>query len=301
MHASSGFDVVILTEQRYLNPLQLDDYALNVLSEDDLVRKALESKGLKVTRLSWDDPDFDWSDTKSVLFRSTWDYFDRFEEFSTWLDRVSRVTRLINSEKLIRWNMDKHYFLEIAEKGTQIIPTRYIEKDERIKLTDLIEETGWNKAILKPCISGGARHTYRLNPANAGAHQKQFEKLIKEEAFMLQPFIDSIVEQGELSVMVINGKFTHSVLKKAKPGDFSVQDDWGGTLHAYKPAADEIHFAENAVKNCPEKPAYARVDIAKGENGEPLLVELELIEPELWFRRNPEAAKELAEAVLKIL
>ena len=122
------YDVVILTDNRYTNPQHIDDYIQNVLDEDGIVKTALEKLGLRVLRLSWDDPNFDWSTTKSVLFRSTWDYFDRFTEFSQWLNRVSQQTKLLNSEAIIRWNLDKHYLIDLAKKGVTICDTIFIEQ-----------------------------------------------------------------------------------------------------------------------------------------------------------------------------
>jgi glutathione synthase/RimK-type ligase-like ATP-grasp enzyme len=291
------FDIVILTDTRYVNPKNIDPYTQNVLDEDNYVKKSLENLGLKVKRLAWDDSSFNWETTKSVLFRSTWDYFDRFQEFSIWLEKVSKITRLINSEKIIQWNLDKHYLNDLEKKGIHTIPTIYIEKGTKTTLQTIHKENNWNHTILKPCISGGARHTYKLNPENLIEHEEILQKLISEEAMMLQPFQNSIVEVGEISLVIINGKFTHAVLKKAKKGDFRVQDDWGGTVHIYNPNKEEINFAEDAIKACIEFPAYARVDITTDNNGKLAIVELELIEPELWFRNNPKSANLLAKTI----
>ena len=236
------FDVAILTESRYVNPLVVNDYIQNVLNEDNLVKIALKKLGFKVKRLSWDDPNFDWSKTKFVLFRSTWDYFDRFDEFSQWLKSVSKKTKLINSEQIIRWNLDKHYLHDLNKKGISTIPTVYIEKGSKITLNEIMQKQNWENTILKPCVSGGARHTYKLNATNLEQHEEIFQKLILSETMMLQPFQQDIVNTGEISMVVINGKYTHAVLKKAKKGDFRVQDDWGGTVHIYHPTKEEILF-----------------------------------------------------------
>ena len=295
------FDIIILTDSRYVDPKKIDTYTQNVLYEDNYVKNALEKLGLKVNRLAWDDADFDWSNTKFVLFRSTWDYSVRFDKFSNWLDKVSIKTKLLNSEKIIRWNMDKHYLLDLQQKGVHIIPTVYIEKGSKTTLKDIHKKTNWITTIIKPCVSGAARHTYKLNSANMGEIEEIFQKLISEEAMMLQPFQNSIVEKGEVSMIVINGKYTHAVLKAAKKGDFRVQDDWGGTVHTYTPSKEEIKFAENAVRACIEFPIYARVDITTDNDGKLAIVELELIEPELWFRNNLQAANLLAEGVNQLI
>jgi len=117
---------------------------------------------------------------------------------------------------------------------------------------------------------------------------------------MLQPFQHAIVKKGELSLIVIDGEFTHAVLKIAKKGDFRVQDDFGGTVHTYTPTKTEIEFAEQAVNACKSKPVYARVDMFIDNNGQLAIAELELIEPELWFRNNTKAADKLALAIKKM-
>ncbi|WP_299716251.1 hypothetical protein [uncultured Tenacibaculum sp.] len=295
------FDIVILSERRYVNPVKVDDYVKNLLLEDDLVKKALEKEGLKVTRLSWDDPDFNWSDTTYILFRTTWDYFDRFTEFSAWLKKVSQQTKLINSEAIIRWNLDKHYLLDLQNKGVHICESYFVEKGETASLQEIATKYNLENFVLKPCISGGGRHTYKITSETIAAHEITFKKLIAEEAYIVQPFQKNIVEKGEISLIIINGEFTHAVLKIAKPGDFRVQDDFGGTVHNYTPTSEEIAFAEKAIKACNELPLYARVDIFTDNDNKLAIAELELIEPELWFRNHPEAAIKLSQPIKQLI
>ncbi|MCF6296215.1 MAG: hypothetical protein L3J25_11085 [Flavobacteriaceae bacterium] len=292
-----SIDIVILTERRYINNNTSDNYTNNVYKEDQFVQGALNKLGLKTLRLSWDDAFFDWSSTKYILFRSTWDYFNRFKEFSKWLSKVTKQTILLNSEEIIRWNIDKHYLLDLQKQGVHITKTHFIETGTNSTLKELHHSLGWKETVLKPCISGTARHTYKLNENNLEEYEAIFKKLIAKEAMMLQPFQYNIVEKGEISMMVFNGEFTHAVLKKTKQGDFRVQDDFGGSVKVYAPTAEEIIFAENTVKACRELPIYARVDIFTDNDKQIALSELELIEPELWFRYFPQAAKILASAI----
>lgn len=295
------YDVVILTDHRYLNDSKTNAYKHNAYSEDRLVYHALEQLGLKTLRLAWDDMFFDWRSTKSVLFRTTWDYFDRFDEFSQWLNRISKQTLLINSEAIIRWNIDKHYLLDLQKKNIHIAESHFIEKDADVTLSQLHDILNWKQTVLKPCISGGARHTYKLSSVTLSAHEAIFKDLIANKAMLLQPFQHHIVSKGEISLMVFNGKFTHAILKKAKAGDFRVQDDFGGSVQNYNPPDTEIAFAEACVQACPELPIYARVDVFEDNDGKIALAELELIEPELWFRHKPEVAMTLAKGVLQRL
>jgi glutathione synthase/RimK-type ligase-like ATP-grasp enzyme len=170
-----------------------------------------------------------------------------------------------------------------------------------MSLNEIHEKLNWQETVLKPCISGAARHTYRLNKNNIADYENVFKQLVANEAMILQPFQKNIVKQGEVSLMVIDGKFTHAVLKIAKKGDFRVQDDFGGTVQTYNASLEEIKFAENAVKACIDKPIYARVDVFTDNDGILALSELELIEPELWFRNNPEASNLLAAAIKKFI
>ena len=292
------FDVVILTDDRYVAPKKINWYIENILEEDRLLQSALENHGLKVGRKSWSDPKFDWSKTKQVIFRSTWDYFDRIEDWQDWLKRTNEVTHMINPFPLIEWNMDKHYLADLRQKGINIPDTAYLEKGSKRTLTEIFDQKGWHTCMLKPCISAAARLTFKIDRENLLEHEEIFQRHIRHEAFMLQPFQTNITKLGEVSFMVMGGQFTHAVLKRAKAGDFRVQDDFGGTVHPYHASEEEIAFAEKAIAACEPKPLYARVDVFRDNNGELAVIELEMIEPELWFRMKPEAAEVLAKAIV---
>lgn len=299
-----AFDIVILTDPNYISVNSPSPFVDNVLLEDRLVADALQKKGLRVTRKSWDDPNFDWSSTKHAMFRSTWDYIHRVSEFANWLENISEQTQLINSKKLIEWNFDKHYLKGLNEAGIAIPNTCFIEKGTQTTLREIYSDARaqYNfKAptlILKPCVSGGARHTYKIPSKAIDQYEEVFLDLIANESMMVQEFQQNIVDQGEISMMVFNGQFTHAVLKVAKPGDFRVQDDFGGSVQLYKATSEEIEFAERTVLAAPELPMYARVDIFRDNDNKLSLAELEIFEPELWFRLNPEAAAFLAKNVV---
>jgi len=294
-------DIVVLTDERYVDPTETNPYIKNVLLEDRLVTVALEELGLSVKRLAWSDPEFDWGTAGAILFRSTWDYADRFTEFTDWLMKVSSKTKMINPFDLIVWNLDKHYLFDLKGSGINIVETHFIEPNDKRSLADLHEELGLSKTVLKPAVSAAAKDTFKLNSSSLDEVEKRYASLIENESMLLQPFQESVLSRGELSLMVFGGQFSHAVLKKAKAGDFRVQDDFGGTVHAYEPTKEEIRLAINAVKACETLPLYARVDIVTDNMGLPAVSELELIEPELWFRRHEPAADLLASAIKKAL
>lgn len=293
------YDVTILTDSRFINPTEIDDNIRTVLLEDNFAKEALERKGLKVARINWDDPAFDWTETRFAIFKTTWDYFDRFEEFSKWLEDTSRKTKFINPIDTILWNIDKHYLLDLKSKGVNIPETIFVESGDSRTLSDLLYKSGWTDCIIKPSVSGAARHTYKLSKANVNEHESIYEELISKESMMLQEFQYSVPVDGELTFVVFGGKFSHAVLKKAKQGDFRVQDDFGGTVHDYQASVEEIKFAEEVVAMCSPIPVYGRVDVILDNKKQFAVSELELIEPELWFRNKPASADMYAEAVLK--
>jgi glutathione synthase/RimK-type ligase-like ATP-grasp enzyme len=173
----------------------------------------------------------------------------------------------------------------------------FIEKGDVRSLAEMVQASGWQECVLKPAVGGAGRHTYRLNVHNIAAQESLFRKLIAEEAFLLQDFMQQITVKGEVALMLFEGKFTHAVLKKAKAGDFRVQDDFGGTVHDYQPTQEEITFAEAVVRTCDPLPVYARVDVIWDNEDRLCVSELELIEPELWFRNCPVAAEAMADGI----
>ena len=295
------YNIAILTESRYENPTKSTPYIENILLEDRLLQEALERKNLSVIRIDWDKKDFDWTSVDFAIFRSTWDYMIRFDEFKTWFDATHSKTKFINPPAIIEWNMDKHYFQDLAKKGINIPSTIYAHKGDDITLMELFQQGGHEEAVIKPTVSAGGKHTYRINANNIQEYEAVFQEVIAEEDMMIQPFLTSVMKRGEVSLMVMNGQYTHSVLKIAKKGDFRVQDNWGGTVHHYEPTVEEMAFSEQVVAACEPPPIYARVDIANDNEGKVTLIEAELFEPELWFRFNEKSADVLADGVIRYM
>ncbi|MDG2343718.1 MAG: hypothetical protein P8L23_03985 [Flavobacteriales bacterium] len=291
------YDVVILTESRYVKPEIIDDYVQNVLTEDGLIYDELEKLGLKVTRKDWDDKHFNWEDAKLLLIRSTWNYFHRFKEFKKWIDNVNSKSILINTYDQVNWNFDKHYLKDLQQNNINIPASIFINKGSTTTLQDHMAKNNWNCIVIKPTISGAGRHTYKVDENNVLKVNQDFLELVKEEDFIIQEFQKNIVSKGEVAVVLINGEYTHAILKLAKKGDFRVQDDFGGTIQDYEPNQAMITFAQESIKNLSPTPVYARVDIIWDNNNKMAVSELELIEPELWFRNNPSAAVKIAKVL----
>lgn len=294
-------DITLLTCRAYYKPDNVTPYIQNILLEQELLKSAFEAQGLKVDITYWDNPSYEWQQTKSVLFRTVWDYFERFDEFWDWLEQVKTKTRLINSYELIKWNIDKHYLRDLKNNDIQVVPTYFADRGNNISLQEIANLNDWKHIVIKPAISASAFNTYKITNDEIEQKEQLFHELLQTHDMLVQPFFPTISELGEASLMVFGGKFTHAILKKAKAGDFRVQDDFGGTVHDYNPTQEEIKFAEKVFQSCTSLPIYGRVDIVWDSNKHIYLSELEIIEPELWIRNRPESANKIAEAVNKIL
>ena len=294
-------DITILTCKAYFAPEQSSAYTDNILLEYRLLKQALERLGLSVSRTYWDDPNYDWTQTRAVIFRTSWDYFERFEEFWPWLQRIQNQTQVINSMELVKWNIDKSYLFDLAQKGIPIVPSVLVKKGVSRSLNEIAAQNNWTDLVVKPTIAGGGYLTYKYLGQELGQMQSEFDALVHERDMLVQGYIPSITTRGEASLMVFGGGFTHSILKRAKPGDFRVQDDFGGSVHPYEHTPQEVALAQKVMAQCSQVPAYGRVDIVWDDQGWPMVSELEIFEPELWVRNAPWSADHFAKAIAQQL
>ena len=289
-------DIAILTEKRYLNPKPNNSYEQNIIKEDSLVQDELEKLGVSCKRVAWDQ-NFSPSGFRFAIFRTTWNYFEEINNFMSFLSACKNSISLINSLDLILWNLDKRYLILLKKLGVNIPETHIVNRGSGIDLLDVVNKCGWKDVVIKPCVSAAAWNTHYIKHRELRGSTALFSSLSKNHDMMIQSFQKNILSMGELSFMIIGGEFSHAVLKRAKAGDFRVQDDFGGTVDVYNPKKSEINFALNVVNALPSRPAYARVDVVFDNNGKIALSELELIEPEMWFRFRPQAAKSLAKYI----
>jgi len=268
--------------------------------DDELLREALAARGATAEPVVWDGPDPGWDAYDLCLVRSTWDYHDKHEEFLGWARRVEAATTLRNPAETIAWNSDKAYLGELAAAGVPTVPTVWVEPGERIDVEAVLAERAWTEAVIKPTVDLGAKNLHRVR-AGAGEAEAALSAALARETAMVQPFLPSLEAEGELSLIYIDGEMTHAVRKRPAPGDFRVQSIWGGTFEPASPSAVAIEIGDQALARLDEAPLYARVDLVSGPTGDLCLIELELIEPNLYLSTNPTAAIRLANAVLAIL
>ncbi|MBS2021857.1 MAG: hypothetical protein JST92_05565 [Deltaproteobacteria bacterium] len=246
----------------------------------------------------WTNPSVDWAQFDRIAIRSPWDYFQRIDEFRAFLTRLEALgARLENPVPLVRWNLDKVYLRELAGRGVRIVDTRFVEAGTKISLSALVAESGWQELILKPAISGGAWRTHKFHARDVAQHEASLAEFLPTTMALLQPFIPEIQTQGEWSLIFFGGTFSHAVIKQAKPGDFRVQAMFGGTFRRVEPPAHVLSAAQKALEAMPQKPLYVRIDgVERG--GEFLLMEVEAIEPYLFFPAAPEAVDRYLGALL---
>jgi glutathione synthase/RimK-type ligase-like ATP-grasp enzyme len=263
--------------------------------DDELLAEALRERGCEAISVAWDDPEADWGGFDLCLVRSTWDYHDRHREFLDWAGRVEAAAGLRNPAALIAWNIDKAYLRELAEAGVPTVPTVWVDRGSGADLDELLAVEGWDEAVVKPVVDLGARNLHRVE---AGTRSPALRLTLERSGAMVQPFLPSLETAGELSLIYVDGHLTHAVRKRAAPGDFRVQSIWGGTVERAEPGAAEVEIAERAIAQLDEPPLYARIDLVAGPDGANRLIELELIEPNLYLTQHPPAAAALAEAAL---
>jgi glutathione synthase/RimK-type ligase-like ATP-grasp enzyme len=268
---------------------------------EKLLPAALKELGCRSQIRIWDDPSVEWQNYDAVLIRCPWDYHEKLPQFLGWLAKLAEQNiRLINDLETLRWNLDKKYLFELAQKGLPVIPSLCVTPSDMRSLANLFAEIGSEEIVIKPVQSAGAWRTLRVNHANIDVAARDFNEWRQEQEFLVQAFMPEIVSDGEWSMMYFNGRYSHTVVKRAKAGDFRVQSDHGGTVQSAEAAPAMRAQAAKILTALPTMPCYARVDgVVRGSDF--FLMELELLEPELFLEFDVNAPANLAGAIVQCL
>ncbi len=269
----------------------------SIQPDDVPLPTALRLRGIELQVCVWNDPDVDWSSFDGVLIRTIWDYFKHHAAFLGWLDQLDRLgVPTINDSALLRWNSDKRYLLELAARGVAIIPTELADLQQ---LPQVVAAMPSGSLVVKPSVSGGAWHTLR-GVAGDPVFENAMAQLPAGHDYLVQPFVEEVVSDGEWSLLYFDGTFSHAVLKRAAPGDYRVQGEFGGSVERIQPSPDTLEAAARALAAAATighgDHAYARVD-GVIRAGQFLVMELEMIEPLLYLHAWPHAVERLAKAV----
>lgn len=265
--------------------------------DDRILQDAMRARGWDAAPAVWDDPEVDWAAADMAIVRSTWDYSHRRDAFLEWADHVEAVSRLANPADTIRWNTDKSYLIEFAGCDIPVVPTVFIKKATGCDPEGLMARYGVDQAVFKPAIGAAGHATYRVDRHADEAPLEAVCAALARQDLLMQPYYPRIVADGEASVVAVDGIPTHAVRKLPAPGEFRVQPRLGGT-HVPLALDDTLRHAAEDVLDLVEEPAlYARVDMVQNEGGRWDLMELELVEPVLFFDGHPEAVTRLCDRV----
>jgi len=259
--------------------------------------EAFSQRETRAEIVAWDNASMDWSCFDAVVVRSTWNYVDHFEAFTAWIDRVSRCTKLLNTRDTLVWNLHKRYLLELAGAGIAIVPTELVEAGRHPDWVSV--HHGFEELVVKPAVSAGSFATIRVHRSDsrrAYTHREDH----RSRDMLVQPLLASVLAHGEINLVYFSGQFSHAVQKGAR---------WDGDREQSRglvqPTEDERALANRILEVVRARglgiPTYARIDLARDAAGNPLLMELELVEPSLFLDRAPAHADRFVGAVFDAL
>ncbi|HLF51971.1 hypothetical protein [Flavobacterium sp.] len=267
---------------------------------DQLLIPELAKHNITAKAVIWDDKRINWNEFDYLVFRNTWDYFEKESEFNLWLDQMEQLgIKTLNLIQVIKKNKHKFYLREMQQNGIQIIPTVFIDKRLNLNLSELIP-SHWKKAVIKPAFSGGSYQTAVFEVSDIEKINQEYKTIASEKELLVQEFMPEIQTLGETSFIFFNKKFSHCINKKPMDGDFRVQVQFGGKYTLIEPSLELTEKAQKIVNTFKEELLYARVDGIVIEN-ELYLMEIECIEPDLYFDLSEGSPQRFVESMLELI
>lgn len=264
---------------------------------DDLLLQPLKELGWLAEFIPWDQANVPWHKYDAVIIRSTWDYQANSEKFIYVLTEIENSgATLINPLEIVKWNINKVYLKELESNGVEIVPTVWLEQFDFQAIDSYFKLFNSDQIIIKPTISAGADNTFWLKKESYHSLQAILEKSLADKQLMLQPFIPAVIDEGEFSLFYFNDSFSHCILKTPKKGDFRVQEEFGSCIKSIDPGSELLAAAVNTLKSLPSKVLYARIDLVKYQNSYKVM-EVELIEPSLYFNFDDQSPTRFAQAL----
>ena len=258
--------------------------------DDQQLLGELRNLGAQPAPAIWSDPAIDWSAFDLVVIRSCWDYHLRLPEFMRWLMGLDRAgVAAANPSAVVRWNSHKGYLVELEARGVAIPATQVVRSGAPVP--DAID----GRVIVKPAISASANETHLF--ADAGEATVDLARLLAAGDVIIQEFVPEVISDGEWSAIYFGGRFSHAVKKAPKAGDFRVQQELGGSATAAPLPPSVREAAERALAAVDGNLLYARVDLVERAGGV-VLMELELIEPSLFFDTDAGSSRRFAEVIV---
>lgn len=271
------------------------------LTESDrLLIPELAKHQIEAQAVIWNDKTIDWTKFDCLIFRNTWDYYQNEKEFNLWLSQLEKAKiKTLNALEIVQRNKHKFYLRDLQQQGIAILPTIFIDPTSTLNLGELLPKE-WKKAVIKPAFSAGSYLTEVFEVSEITTINQKYRTLAAEKALLLQEFWPQIQTEGETSLVFFNKQFSHAVNKKPATGDFRIQVQFGGKYTSVVPEKSVIEQAQKIVDTFPEKLLYARVD-GIITNGKLYLMEVECIEPDLYFSYNHGAREKFVSAILELI
>ncbi len=264
--------------------------------DEPLLRAAVAAEGGEYDLAAWDGPSVDWARADLVVPRSTWNYYERPGEFLAWARRVASVTRLLNPLAVIEANVDKAYLVGLERAGVPIVPTELVRRGDSRSLAAIAEARGWHDLVIKPAIGARSWGNLRVGTADLARGEAHLAALAEERDVLVQPYLSAVEDHGERSLVWIDGALTHSIRKQPRFGDDAEQ-----VSEVAEPLPDGAQAIVDAAlaTQAPHELLYARVDVVPDASGRLVVMELELIEPSLFFAQDPMALERFARALVR--
>lgn len=270
----------------------------DLFADDRMLIAELAERGVEAESVIWGDPGVDWDQFDIALIRSTWDYIDERERFLAVLAGIEESScQLFNPLEAVRWNSDKSYLFDLRDWQVPIVPTHLASATDPAILQDGIVRQGWQSAVLKPRIGVGAADVCRVPSHEVARTIAQRTAQRPHQELLVQPLIESVVSEGEWSFIYIDGELSHVLLKKPAPGDYRAHGIYGCTIERVEPRRDDLLQVEAMLARLPFDLLYVRLDLVRIED-RLAVMELELVEPILYFNLAPHGASRLASAAL---
>jgi len=273
--------------------LAVDNATADLTADDRVLAEAIGAAGVEAVPVVWGAR---IPRHGTLVIRSTWDYVDDPNRFIMWLGELDAddVT-VFNPTSLLRWNLHKRYMVELGQRGVSIVPTVVVPEQHVADVGEVMRLHGWDDAVIKPAIGGTARLALHVGDCEPDAAQHHLDEILAHEDAVVQRFVPSILSTGETSVIAIGGVITHAVHKRAAEGDWRVQAEFGGRVELIDVGDRLAAAARRAIESVQPTPLYARIDLVEATSGELNVIELELVEPELFFHLAPHAATRMAQ------
>ena len=278
--------------------LTMDDIG-NFVSDADLSFAPMAELGWEVEMVPW-RREVDWDDFDLVYICTPWDYQNDVAGFLHVLETIERSSAtLVNSLELVLWNLEKTYLEELESRGADIVPSLYFDRFDAGRVGACFERYGSEQIVVKPVVGANSDHIYVLKePPDAGLAD-ELRRIYEQRPFFVQPFIDNVESEGEYSLFFFGGEYSHAILKKPKAGDFRTQEEHGADILAVEAPAELVETAASVLGVISPQPVYVRADYVREAGNRFLLMELELIEPSLYFRADPSSASRFARALTR--